>query len=38
MASAQLPPDFTAFLRLLNEHEVDYLVVGGYVVAYHGYP
>lgn len=30
--------DFTDFLRLLNEREVRYLVVGGYAVAYHGYP
>jgi hypothetical protein len=22
----------------LNEHEVDYLVIGGHAVAYHGYP
>jgi hypothetical protein len=34
----QLPPDFKEFLRLLNAHRVDYLLVGGYAVAYHGYP
>jgi hypothetical protein len=34
----QLPPDFSAFLRLLAEHGVDYLVVGGYAVSFHGYP
>lgn len=33
-----LPPDFKEFLRLLNSAEIDYLVVGGYAVAYHGYP
>ena len=33
-----LPPDFSDFLKLLNVHEVDYLVVGGYAVGYHGYP
>ena len=34
----QLPPDFKEFLRLLNAHRVEYLLVGGYAVAYHGYP
>lgn len=34
----QLPPDFSEFLRLLDVHEVEYLLVGGYAVAYHGYP
>lgn len=33
----QLPHDFRAFIQLLNEHEVEYLVVGGYAVATHGY-
>jgi len=34
----QLPTDFRAFLRLLAEHGVEYLVVGGYAVSFHGYP
>ena len=34
----QLPPDFKEFLRLLNEHRVEYLLIGGYAVAVHGYP
>ncbi|MEW6248678.1 MAG: DUF6036 family nucleotidyltransferase [Nitrospirota bacterium] len=38
MATINLPPDFKEFLRLLNEHHVEYLLVGGYAVAYHGYP
>jgi hypothetical protein len=38
MAQIELHPDFRDFLRLLNLHEVDYLVVGGYAVGYHGYP
>lgn len=38
MATIRLPPDFKEFLRLLNEHRVEYLVVGGYAVGYHGYP
>ena len=33
-----LPRDFKDFLKLLNDHEVDYLLIGGYAVAYHGYP
>jgi predicted nucleotidyltransferase len=30
--------DFADFLRLLNGRNVRYIVVGGYAVAYHGYP
>lgn len=30
--------DFEDFFRLLNEHGVDYMIVGGYAVAYHGFP
>ena len=32
-----LPPDFKEFLRLLKEHDVRYLLIGGYAVGYHGY-
>lgn len=38
MAIPQLPPDFREFLTSLNAHRVEYLLVGGYAVAYHGYP
>ena len=38
MAMIQLPPDFKEFLKLLNSHRVEYLLVGGYAVGYHGYP
>jgi hypothetical protein len=38
MAAIELHPDFKDFLRLLNSHDVEYLVVGGYAVGYHGYP
>ena len=38
MAERELPPDFSAFLKLLNAHKVRYLVVGGYAVGVHGYP
>ncbi len=34
----RLPPDFKEFLKLLNSKEVEYLLVGGYAVAYYGYP
>ena len=33
-----LNPDFKEFIRLLNDNDVRYLVVGGYAVALHGYP
>lgn len=38
MEQIELPPDFSEFLRLLNVHDVEYLLVGGYAVAIHGYP
>ncbi len=38
MATTRIPPDFVAFLRLLNAHQVEYLLIGGYAVGYHGYP
>ena len=31
-------PDFEDFLRLLETHRVEYMIVGGYAVAYHGFP
>lgn len=34
----ELPDDFKEFLRLLNSHQVEYLLVGGYAVGYYGYP
>ena len=33
-----LDNDFEDFVALLNTHEVDYLVVGGYALAFHGKP
>ncbi len=33
-----LNQDFKEFLKLLNDRGVRYLVVGGYAVAFHGYP
>ena len=34
----ELDKDFKEFLFLLNKHKVEYLVVGGYAVTFHGYP
>ncbi len=30
--------DFKEFIALLNTNKIQYLVIGGYAVAYHGYP
>ena len=38
MATFNLPPDFKEFLQLLHDKKVEYLVVGGYAVAFHGFP
>ena len=38
MERIELHPDFKNFLRLLNSHGVEYLIVGGYAVGVHGYP
>ncbi len=34
----ELAPDFKEFLRLINSKNVEYLLIGGYAVGYHGYP
>ena len=33
-----LSQDFKEFIQSLNDHNVRYLVVGGYAVAFHGHP
>jgi predicted nucleotidyltransferase len=33
-----LPRDFKEFLQLLNSERIEYLLVGGYAVGFHGYP
>jgi predicted nucleotidyltransferase len=38
MDTIQLPPDFKEFFRSLNSRGVEYLLIGGYAVGYHGYP
>jgi hypothetical protein len=34
----ELYPDFKELLELLNVNEVEYLIIGGYALALHGYP
>jgi hypothetical protein len=34
----EIQPDFKELLVLLNAHGVDYLIVGGYALAFHGAP
>ena len=33
-----LPKDFREFLELLNSHGVEYVIVGGFALAWHGRP
>jgi hypothetical protein len=37
-ADNSLNPDFKEFLTLLLDEETDFALIGGYAVAYHGYP
>jgi hypothetical protein len=34
----RLPKDFSEFLNLLNLKQIEYLLIGGWAVGYHGYP
>jgi hypothetical protein len=34
----QISKDLREFIELLNSHDVDYLLVGGHAVAFHGWP
>jgi hypothetical protein len=34
----EAPRDFVELFRCLNVHKAEYLIVGGYAVAFHGYP
>ena len=38
MDMIRLPQDFRDFLKLLNFHEVEYMLIGGCAVGHHGYP
>ena len=37
MATLELPPDFSEFLKLLRSNGVKYLLIGGYAVGHYGY-
>jgi hypothetical protein len=34
----EFPKDFKEFLKLLTSKEIEYLIIGGYAVGFHGYP
>jgi len=38
MGTTHLPPDFKEFIQSLNAAGVEYLLVGGYAVGFHGAP
>lgn len=38
MEQIEFPQDFSEFLKLLNAYHVEYLLIGGFAVALHGYP
>lgn len=38
MEKIELARDFKEFLGLLNSHEVEYMLIGGYAFGFHGYP
>jgi hypothetical protein len=38
MEKQTLPEEFKEFLKLLNECDIEYLLIGGYAMGYHGYP
>lgn len=37
-SSMEIPNDFKELLELFNKHKVEYLIVGGYALAFHGAP
>ena len=34
----EVQPDFKELLELFNAHKVEYMIVGGYALAFHGAP
>ena len=37
-SAMEIPNDFKELLELFNNHKVEYLIVGGYALAFHGAP
>ncbi|HYV95422.1 MAG TPA: hypothetical protein VE978_26850 [Chitinophagales bacterium] len=37
MSNELFPDPYLSFIKLLNKHQVAYLIVGGYTVNFHGY-
>lgn len=33
-----LDPDFEDFIKLLDQYDVEYMIIGGYAMAFHGRP
>ena len=38
MITVKLQKDLREFIELMNSQDVEYVLVGGHAVAYHGYP
>ena len=38
MDTIRFPTELREFLKLLGDHHVEYLLIGGYAVGYYGYP
>ena len=38
MDTIHLPPDFSEFIQAINSAKVNYLIIGGYAVGFHGAP
>jgi hypothetical protein len=38
MVTMNINEDFEELFELLNKHDVEYLVIGGYAVSFHGHP
>lgn len=38
MDTTHLPPDFKEFIQYMNSEQVEYLLIGGYAVGFHGAP
>jgi hypothetical protein len=38
MEQIEFPQNFSEFLKSLNDHHVEYLLIGGIAVALHGHP